>query len=213
MTADHPAGLPILVVIRGNSGSGKTTTAREVRRRYGRGCALLEQDYLRRIVLREHDVADTVPVAPAFITAMAANALSLGYHVILEGLLHSGRYGTALRQLISAHPGPVHIFYLDVSWPESVRRHATRAADFTADDMRSWYTPGDLLDIPGEQVIPESSSLDDTVTRILHTSGLAEAMPLSPCPGRCPRCAAKNTTDTPALGRPATPAHGEADPR
>jgi uridine kinase len=33
---------PMLVVIRGNSGSGKTTTAREVRRRYDRGCALIE---------------------------------------------------------------------------------------------------------------------------------------------------------------------------
>lgn len=33
---------PTLVVIRGNSGSGKTTTARELRRRYGRGCALIE---------------------------------------------------------------------------------------------------------------------------------------------------------------------------
>jgi predicted kinase len=33
--------MPTLVVIRGNSGSGKTTTAREVRRRYGRGCTLL----------------------------------------------------------------------------------------------------------------------------------------------------------------------------
>ena len=34
--------VPTLVVIRGNSGSGKTSTAREVRRRYGRGVALVE---------------------------------------------------------------------------------------------------------------------------------------------------------------------------
>jgi hypothetical protein len=33
--------MPTLVVIRGNSGSRKATAAREVRRRYGRGCALL----------------------------------------------------------------------------------------------------------------------------------------------------------------------------
>jgi uridine kinase len=33
-----------LIVIRGNSGSGKSSVAREVRHRYGRGCALVEQD-------------------------------------------------------------------------------------------------------------------------------------------------------------------------
>ena len=80
---------PTLVVIRGNSGSGKTTIAREVRRRYGRGCALVEQDYLRRIVLREHDSDRTDPVAPAFIAATARNALDFGYHVVLEGILHT----------------------------------------------------------------------------------------------------------------------------
>jgi hypothetical protein len=73
-----------------NSGSGKTTTAREVRHRYGRGCAL-EQDYLRRTMLREHDTSRANPVAPAFITATARNALDLGYHVVMEGILHTGR--------------------------------------------------------------------------------------------------------------------------
>ncbi|WP_232290232.1 hypothetical protein [Micromonospora sp. ATCC 39149] len=36
-----------------------------------RGAALLEQDYLRRTVLREHDSARIDPVAPVFITATA----------------------------------------------------------------------------------------------------------------------------------------------
>jgi 2-phosphoglycerate kinase len=46
-----------LIVIRGNSGSGKSAVAAEIRRRYGRGLALVGQDNLRRHVLREHDVA------------------------------------------------------------------------------------------------------------------------------------------------------------
>ena len=57
MTAVTPTGTSAtrLIVLRGNSGSGKSTVARAVRERYGRGCALVEQDYLRRIVLRELD--------------------------------------------------------------------------------------------------------------------------------------------------------------
>lgn len=45
---------PTLLMIRGNSGSGKTSTAQEVRRRYGqRGLAVVEQDYLRRQIVHQ----------------------------------------------------------------------------------------------------------------------------------------------------------------
>jgi predicted kinase len=185
---------PTLVVIRGNSGSGKTTTAREVRRRYGRGCALVEQDYLRRILLREHDTSRTDPVAPAFVAATARTALDLGYHVVLEGILHTDRYATALHQLIDRHAGPSHVYYLDVSFAETVRRHRTRAAqiDFTAEQMREWYADRDLLGTDGEHVIDEASPVEQTVDTILRTSGLGSAPPLTPCPSRCPHCAGED---------------------
>jgi predicted kinase len=187
-----------LVVIRGNSGSGKTTIAREVRRRYGRGCALLEQDHLRRIVLREHDSDNVDPVAPAFIVTTARAALDLGYHVVLEGILHTARYGHALRRLIDEHPGTSHVYYLDVPFAETVRRHRGRAdqVTFTPENMRAWYAAHDVLGLAGEHVIAETATVEDTVTTILHTSGLAHTAALTPCPVHCPRCAtAAGTAD------------------
>lgn len=184
---------PTLVVIRGNSGSGKTTTAREVRRRYGRGCALLEQDYLRRIVLREHDSSRISPVAPAFIAATARTALDLGYHVVLEGILHSDRYGAALHHLIDTHTGQTHTYYIDVSFEGTVRRHHNRVEpiDFTAEQMGEWYADKDLLDVPGEHIIGEASTFEETVSTILHTSGLATTAAQTPCPTCCPHCASE----------------------
>lgn len=184
---------PTLVVIRGNSGSGKTTIAREVRRRYGRGCALVEQDYLRRLLLREHDTSRTDPVAPAFITATARNALDLGYHVVLEGILHTGRYAAALHQLINDHAGPSHFYYLDVSFEETVHRHRTRPeqVNFTPEQMRDWYEQRDVLGCRGEVVVDELSAFEQTVDTILRTSALLDAPPLTPCPVRCPHCADK----------------------
>ncbi|GAA1501630.1 kinase [Dactylosporangium maewongense] len=184
-------GFPTLVVIRGNSGSGKTTTAREVRRRYGRGCALIEQDYLRRIILREHDSDRIGPVAPAFIAATARTALDLGYHVVLEGILHTARYADVLHGLIDQHPGPSHVFYLDVDFDETVRRHHTRAEPIpvTAEQMREWYSPRDLLGTAGEQVIAQDTTFDDTVSTILRNSGLTHTPPRTPCPVRCRHCA------------------------
>lgn len=182
---------PILVIVRGNSASGKTTAAREARRRYGRGAALLEQDYLRRTLLREHDSAHINPVAPTFITTTARTALDLGYHVILEGILHTERYADALHQLIDRHPGPTAVFYLDVSYEETIRRHHTRAEPIpvTADEIRRWYTHRDLLNVPTETVIPETSTFEQTVATILHSSGLTTVAPQTPCPRRCQHCA------------------------
>ncbi|MBL6279708.1 kinase [Micromonospora fiedleri] len=182
---------PTLVIIRGNSGSGKTTTAEEVRRRFGRGAALLEQDHLRRTVLGEHDSSHVDPVAPAFIAATARTALDLGYHVILEGILHTERYASALHQLITDHPGPASVFYLDVSFDETVRRHRNRSepVPVTPAQMHQWYTPRDLLHRVDEIVIPETHTFDQTVAAILDASGLTHAVPQTPCPRRCRRCA------------------------
>jgi len=162
-----------LVVIRGNSGSGKTSLARQLRLHQGRGWALVEQDNLRRVILRERDKAGGL--APAFIDHTVRFLLGNGYSVILEGILASHRYGPMLTKLIADHSGPSLLYYLDVSFDETVRRHHTRpqAADFTPEHMRSWYLPGDTLDLPHEHVIAESSTFDDTLQLII--TGLATA--------------------------------------
>jgi len=201
---------PTLVVIRGNSGSGKTTAAREVRCRYGRGAALIEQDHWRRVVLREHGGLGDDAVAPGFIDVSVRHLLGAGYHVIVEGILHTRGYRSMLRRLITDHPGPSHVFYLDVSFAETVRRHHSRAEPIpiTADDMAGWYTELDVLNVGGEVVIGEESTLEQTVATILEVSGLTVAAPLTPCPARCPRCADKASAAAPerAPAEPTTPA-------
>jgi len=156
-----------LIVIRGNSGSGKSTVAREVRMRVGRGCALVEQDHLRRILLREHESVQR-PLAPELIELNVRFALANDYHVILEGILDRGRYGDMIAGLQREHAGETHLFYMDVSFAETLRRHATRpqAAEFTGDHMRDWYRQRDLLGLPGERIIPESSTCAETIDLI-----------------------------------------------
>jgi predicted kinase len=180
-----------LIVLRGNSGSGKSSIARAVRDRYGRGCALIEQDYLRRVILREHDGVDSTGIAPEFITQAAAFALRNGYHVILEGILTAQRYGPSLRRLIDEHDGPSFVYYLDVPFDETVRRHATRPqfAEFDSDQMRAWFRHRDVLGTPDEHLIGAASTLPDAVSFVLRTSGLLEAGAVTYCPTGCPRCA------------------------
>jgi predicted kinase len=156
-----------LIVIRGNSGSGKSTVARALRARWGRGTALVDQDTLRRQILREHvDVPD--PIAPGLIDLTARYALDHGYRVIVEGILDRRRYGDMLIQLLKDHGG--RAFSLVIPWPETVRRHATReqADQFTVDEMRGWWRERDLLGVPREVLISDASTVDETVAAIEH---------------------------------------------
>lgn len=156
-----------LIVVRGNSGSGKTSIAVALRERLGRGVALVQQDMLRRVVLKEHDVPGGVNIG--LISQTTRYALNHGYHVIVEGILHAERYADMLHALARDHRGATAFYYIDVSFAESLRRHATRpqAAEFGAADMSEWYRAGDLLGIASERVIPESASLEQAVDRIL----------------------------------------------
>jgi predicted kinase len=172
VTAPTGTGSTILVVVRGNSGSGKSSIARRLQLRHGRGCAWVEQDHLRRIVLRERDKPGGL--APTLIEQTVRTALDHGYHVVLDGILHTARYAPMLTALCRDHRGRTAVFYLDVSLDETLRRHRTRpqADQFGAADMRGWYLPRDVLGVDGEHVLPESTGLDDAVTLIAATAGL-----------------------------------------
>lgn len=161
-----------LVVLRGNSASGKSSVAAGLREGFGRGLALVGQDNLRRNVLRERDRPGGVNIG--LIDAVARYALDAGYHVVVEGILYADHYGEMLARLRADHRGPTHAYYLDVAFEETLARHATKpiADDVGEAALRDWYRPLDLLPGGGEAVIGADSALADTVSRILRDTGL-----------------------------------------
>jgi predicted kinase len=161
-----------LIVVRGNSGSGKSTVARALRDAYGRGVAWVSQDLIRRVILGERDQPGAANIA--LISQVARFSLDHGYHVILDGILYADRYEAMLAELARDHVGRSCFYYLDVSMDETIRRHATRpqAAEFAADDMRGWYRARDLLTRVAEHVVPETSTLQETTALILAETQL-----------------------------------------
>ena len=163
-----------LIVLRGNSGSGKSSAARALRERFGRRLAWVEQDYLRRVVLKELDQPGGVNIG--LIEQTVRYAMQHGYYVVLEGILDAGRYGEMLERFAQDYSGRAHFYSFDLSFKETVRRHATRpqAGDFSPESMREWYKPADLLPFVIEQVFDESLSLDEVVEVIVSGSGLED---------------------------------------
>jgi predicted ABC-type ATPase len=97
-----------LLIVRGNSASGKSTVASEIRARYGRGIAIVGQDNLRRVILRERDVPGGANIELISITARLA--LDRGFHVIVEGILYADRYGQMLTELRRDHAGTTRCY-------------------------------------------------------------------------------------------------------
>ncbi|MBL1083606.1 kinase [Streptomyces actinomycinicus] len=161
-----------LVVLRGNSASGKSSVAAGLRERFGRGLALVGQDNLRRVVLREHDRPGAANIG--LIDLTARYALDAGYHVVIEGILYADHYGDMLAQLCADHRGRTHGYYLDVPFAETLARHAAKPIADEVDEtqLRDWYRERDLLPGGLETVIGADSALHETVARIMSDTGL-----------------------------------------
>jgi len=173
--------LPSLVVLRGPSCSGKTT-ALAIRQAVGRGVAVVQQDVIRRELLRERDLPGALNIE--LIAMIVTRCLAGGYDVILEGILDATRYGTAVKSLIAAHPGPAHVYYFSLPFEETLRRHAAKpnADGYGEHELAEWYVPDDLLGVAGEQILSSAESQEEIVARIV-----AEALPPRTRPGIEPK--------------------------
>ena len=161
-----------LIIIRGNSGSGKTTAANTLRcamrEKLGKGSTLLvQQDTIRIDILDVKDTSDNDSIG--LIDDICRYGMGLGKNVILEGILDRWKYGQMLYRLISDWPGPTHIYYYDIPLEETLMRHESRPqkALFSKERMRGWYNTDNALNIQGEQIITEEVSLEDAVAMML----------------------------------------------
>ena len=173
----NSGAFPSLIVIRGNSGSGKSSTALALRFAAGRGVALVQQDVIRRNLLRERDRPGGANIE--LIALNVRYCLAHDYDVILEGILYDAHYGAMIRGLIEEHRGPSFAYYYDIPFEETLRRRASKpnGHDYGEAEMSGWYVERDLLGVPGEQIIGPDQTQAETVAHILATALPPRARP------------------------------------
>lgn len=156
-----------LIILRGNSGSGKSTTATKLRHEMGYETMLIPQDVVRREVLRTRDGLENPSIQLIYDLAMYGN--KIGYNVIVEGILASKWYGEMLRNLINDFNGQPHIYYFDIPIEETLRRHSLKpnSQEFGEKEMRSWWMDEDHLNVPNEKNITVDMSQKDIVSMIV----------------------------------------------
>ena len=150
MMTSHP-----LIILRGNSGCGKTSTARLLQRQLGYGTMLVSQDVVRREILRVKDSKNNPAIQLIYDLCMYGN--KVGYTVILEGILSNKL-----------------VYYFDISFEETMRRHATKpnAHEFGELEMRRWWKEKDYLDFENEFLIRNDTSQEDLINMILKTMSI-----------------------------------------
>jgi len=143
---------PKLIVLRGPSGSGKSTVAKIVFEGAKRKIALIDQDHYRFIFRPagggSKPNTDTIH---KMILHNTLQALNDGYDVILEGILSVRSYGEVLEEMFRRHPTENYMFYFDISFEETVRRHKTRVckSEVGEADMHEWYPAAFIKRIAG----------------------------------------------------------------
>ncbi|WP_193106704.1 kinase [Brachybacterium sp. FME24] len=160
-----------LIIIRGNSGSGKTLLAHAIRQARPRGVAIISHDVLRREILHVRDGPGALSVG--YIDLSARFALEHGLHVVVEGILHSESYGDMLASLVEDHRGVSRCYRYDLDLEETLRRHRTKvlASEVSEEQVSSWYRPIDAAGALPEFVFDATVSAESALDAVLSDVG------------------------------------------
>ena len=132
-----------MIILRGNSGCGKTTTGKALQQKFGKGTLLVSQDVIRREMLFVNDGPETV-----------AMPLFENLHSAYSNQIYAYYFEMPLEETLRRHA------------------LKPNAQEFGEKEMRSWWNDQDFMHIIPEVSIGKESSLNETVELIYnHVNG------------------------------------------
>ena len=156
-----------LIILRGNSGSGKSSVAKALQRKIGRNTLVVSQDFVRREMLWVCDGKDTA--ALPLLTELLNYGNTHCNYVILEGILKADWYRPLFESAIKIFKDRIFAYYYDISFEETLKRHENREKkfEFGEKEMRDWWNEKDFIGKISEKIFTENVSLEGAVDIIL----------------------------------------------
>lgn len=155
-----------LIILRGNSGSGKTTIAKELQKGFCRNTMLISQDVVRRDILRVKDGENTeaLPLMKELLT-YGRNHCEI---VILEGIMYADWYKPLFELAVQLYGTNIFAYYFDLPFEETLKRHQTKpnCNEFGEDAMRRWWHDKDFSEVLNEQIITSEQDIQGIANEI-----------------------------------------------
>lgn len=135
----------IFILIRGNSGSGKTVLADNLQKYLGYdNCFLPHQDVIRRDILHANDRRGTPAIS--LIKELVEYGSKHYQVIILEGILRKDVYGEMLENLLKLFGHNAFVYYLDVPFSLTVEHNQTKDSPFPIASLKKWWRANDYLE-------------------------------------------------------------------
>ncbi len=156
-----------LVILRGNSGSGKTTVAKMLQEKFGPNTMLISHDIVRMQILHVWSAEGVRKSLPLMIELLRYGRRNSEI-TILEGILPSEDYKPLFEAALEEYGENIFSYYYDISFEETLRRHQTKPNrdEFGEADMRRWWKEKDFLEMIPQTVLTEDVSLQEAVELI-----------------------------------------------
>lgn len=157
----------ILIILRGNSGSDKTSTAKSLQKKLGEGTMRISQDNIRREILNVRDTEDNPAID--LIHRLAEYGKKSNTIVIVEGILAKNRYCAMLRDLIDLFQQRALVYYYELSFEETLKRNRTKPEYESFDEatLRRWWITQDSLGVANEKRLTEDQTQAEVIEKIL----------------------------------------------
>ena len=158
--------MAIIIILRGNSGCGKSTVAEALQKKIGSGTLLISQDYVRRQMLWVKDRPNNQAID------LLKNIVIYGYNKcrvsILDGILYADIYEDLFSYIKKLFTDKIFAYYFDIPFEETLKRHSQKpnTHEFGEDEMRRWWRDNDFLKNISEKMIYKEMSLDSIVDMI-----------------------------------------------
>lgn len=158
-----------LIILRGNSGSGKTTIAKELQNRFGANTMCISQDVIRRDILKVKDGENTLALPLMKELLLYGNRNS--EIVILEGIMYADWYQPLFELAVQLYGTEIYAYYFDLPFEETLKRHQTKpnCHEFGEEAMRRWWREKDFSDVLKEVCITEEKDRERIVADICDT--------------------------------------------
>ncbi len=156
-----------LILLRGNSGSGKTSVAKALQRKFGPNTMLISHDMIRMEILHAWGAEGVIKSEPLMIHLLQYGRENSEI-TIMEGILPSKEYRRLFETAVREYGQDIFAYYYDIPFEETLLRHSTKPNrnDFGESEMKSWWREKDFLPVISETILTRELSLQDTVDRI-----------------------------------------------